>query len=40
VIRVRERHEVELPERLESWLASLAERPAVAAELRLVQALA
>jgi glutathione S-transferase len=40
VIRAREQYAVQLPERLASWLTSLEERPAVAAELDLVRALA
>ena len=40
VIRARELLGVELPARLEAWLAQLAARPAFAAELELVRALA
>jgi glutathione S-transferase len=40
VIRARELLGVELPERLSSWLAALAERPPVAAEIELVRSLA
>jgi glutathione S-transferase len=39
VIRAREMLGVALPPRLEAWLAQLAERPAVAAEVELVRAL-
>jgi glutathione S-transferase len=40
VLRLRELFGVELPDRLEDWLAELAARPAVAAELELVRRLA
>lgn len=40
VIRLRELYEVVLPERLESWLNGFCARPAVAAEVELVQRLA
>jgi glutathione S-transferase len=39
LIRLRERQGVELPERVASWLAGLAGRPSVAAELELVRGL-
>jgi glutathione S-transferase len=39
VIRAKEMLGVALPERLESWLEQLAERPAVAAEIELVRGL-
>ena len=39
VIRARDRYGAELPSRLESWLAGLAERPSFAAELDVVSAL-
>jgi hypothetical protein len=37
VVRLRERMAVRLPERVETWLAGLAERPSVAREIALVQ---
>ena len=40
VVRLRELYAVELPDRLEAWLAGLASRPAVAAEFELVRGLA
>jgi glutathione S-transferase len=40
VLRLRELYGVALPERLERWLAELAERPSVAHELEVVQGLA
>ena len=40
VIRAKELLGVELPERLSSWLAALAERPSVAAEIELVRSFA
>jgi glutathione S-transferase len=40
VVRLRELDDVALPDRLERWLDGLAARPAVAAELELVGALA
>ena len=40
VVRARELLGVELPSHLDDWLASLAERPSVAAELDIVSALA
>jgi glutathione S-transferase len=39
VIRLRDRYGLALPERLESWLGELAERPSVARELEVVSAL-
>jgi glutathione S-transferase len=39
VIRARDQLGVELPERLEGWLAQLAERPAFAAEIETVRGL-
>jgi glutathione S-transferase len=39
VIRARDMLRVELPERLESWLADLAQRPSVAAEIDVVRSL-
>lgn len=39
VIRARELLGLELPARLESWLAELAQRPSVAAEIELVRSL-
>jgi glutathione S-transferase len=37
VVRLRERMAVRLPERVETWLAGLAERPSVAREIELVR---
>lgn len=39
VIRARDMLGVDLPERIEAWLAALAERPSVAAEVEVVRAL-
>jgi glutathione S-transferase len=40
VVRLRDLYDVALPDRLERWLDALSARPAVAAELELVRALA
>jgi glutathione S-transferase len=39
VIRARDMLGVDLPERIETWLAALAERPSVAAEVEVVRSL-
>jgi len=39
VMRLTELHEVTLPDRLETWLSELVERPAVAAEREIVRGL-
>jgi glutathione S-transferase len=39
IVRLRERMAVRLPDRVEAWLAELAERPSVAREIELVRGL-